>query len=298
MSDQQEQTKAYFSSHSDDWHSKVQDSGEEQLNTLRQRYACVEMDSGLAGEISRFLDIGCGTGELCLLMANKGGATVGIDIAPEMVEIAERQAKEAGVADRCSFQVGSALDLSLDGSYDMVASTGLIEYLALDETKAFFRTVHGLLRPGGTFAVESRNRLFNLSTFNSYSRKELGAGHLGAMMEEAFLVHDAADQSDLMAALASHDGSVPFLESYPRDGIPVSVRHQYTPAQLHGLLADAGLEPVTVRGYHYHAAPPAFLIDNGRLHAAIATEMQPHIPDAPALLLHCSSMVFHARRPS
>ena len=48
----------------------------------------------------RVLDVGCGTGALALRAARRGARVRGIDVSPEMLEIAAERARRAGVAER------------------------------------------------------------------------------------------------------------------------------------------------------------------------------------------------------
>ncbi|MGE0705964.1 MAG: class I SAM-dependent methyltransferase [Vicinamibacterales bacterium] len=56
----------------------------------------------LAGKV--VLDFGCGTGETCVELANRGAKhVVGLDIQEHLLEEARLNAARAGVADRCTF---------------------------------------------------------------------------------------------------------------------------------------------------------------------------------------------------
>ena len=59
----------------------------------------------------RAVEIGCGTGGSCVFLAQQGFHVVGVDLVPEAVEAARSRAEAAGVAERCTFLVGDALQL-------------------------------------------------------------------------------------------------------------------------------------------------------------------------------------------
>jgi magnesium-protoporphyrin O-methyltransferase len=64
------------------------------------------------------LDAGCGTGLFSIALARRGFDVHAVDIAPQMVGAAERQAAAAGVHTQIDFSVG---DLeAIDGTYDAV----------------------------------------------------------------------------------------------------------------------------------------------------------------------------------
>jgi SAM-dependent methyltransferase len=74
------------------------------------------------GPGDRWLDIGCGTGELAFMALETGAEVTGADLAPVLVETARRQAAERG-AD-VTFEVADVEALPYgDESFDIVTST-------------------------------------------------------------------------------------------------------------------------------------------------------------------------------
>ena len=58
---------------------------------------------------ARIADLGCGTGSLSVLLAERGHSVVGVDVSPCMLERAEAKARRHGVD--AAFVVGDAADL-------------------------------------------------------------------------------------------------------------------------------------------------------------------------------------------
>lgn len=80
----------------------------------------VDALDGQPGE--RWLDVGCGTGELVFVAVETGADLTGSDISETLIETARRQAAERGV--RADFDVADAERLPYaDASFDIISST-------------------------------------------------------------------------------------------------------------------------------------------------------------------------------
>src|SRR5262249_22293943 len=84
------------------------------------------------------LDVGTGSGRTAIPLARAGAKLVtGLDFAPQMIELATRAAREAGVADRCTFRVGNFLDEGFAERFDFVTALGVFDYV--DDPVPFLR---------------------------------------------------------------------------------------------------------------------------------------------------------------
>jgi SAM-dependent methyltransferase len=102
----------------------------------------------------RILDLGCGTGLLTRELAGEGCQVVGIDPAPAMLAVAQRQPG----AQRVQWVEGDCRALGTPEA-DLVIMTGNVAQVFLDdgEWATTLRAIHAALRPGGRLAFESRN---------------------------------------------------------------------------------------------------------------------------------------------
>ena len=113
--------------------------------------AALELFPPAPGE--RVLDVGCGFGDTAqdiAAMVGPGGEVVGVDAAPKFIDLATREAAEAG-ADNVRFRVADAQSADLGGPYDMVFSRFGTMFFAAPG--AAMRNLHGALAPGGRLVM-------------------------------------------------------------------------------------------------------------------------------------------------
>lgn len=98
----------------------------------------------------RILDVGSGLGGIDVLLAGTYGAgeVVGIDVTPEVVDLARGLAERSGLAGRVSFQLVKPGPLPFpDGSFDVVFSKDAMVHVA--DKQAIYAEILRVLKPGG-----------------------------------------------------------------------------------------------------------------------------------------------------
>jgi len=99
----------------------------------------------------RALDLGCGTGAAALRLARLGIHMTLLDSSPAMLDIAKREAREAGVEGMIELRHGDAVqvtNLFPAGSFDLVLCHNILEYV--DDPNAVLSAAAQMLRSDST----------------------------------------------------------------------------------------------------------------------------------------------------
>jgi SAM-dependent methyltransferase len=101
----------------------------------------------------KILNVGCGSGELCILLAQLGHIVTGIDPAEEYITIARSQLEQRNLSN-CTFFTSDLEDVYSDlfqHNYDIVFSTDVVEHIANDIQA--FEQLAALVKPGGDLFI-------------------------------------------------------------------------------------------------------------------------------------------------
>ena len=113
----------------------------------------------------KILDLGCGTGALTIRAAQKAAKVKGIDINPQMLEIAQNRAAEANLAQNVELcEMGVAeLGGEESESYDIVMSGLCFSELTEDELAYTLREAKRILKPEGLLLIADEVRPKSIS---------------------------------------------------------------------------------------------------------------------------------------
>lgn len=134
------------------------------------------------------LDLGSGAGIDAFLAAQRTGSSgkvIGVDITPEMVKKAKRNAKELGVTN-VEFRLGDIEELPVtDSSIDVITSNCVIN-LAPNKTKVFDEAFR-VLKPGGNVFISDMVLLEELTAEQREDEDLISGCVAGAILKDDYL---------------------------------------------------------------------------------------------------------------
>jgi SAM-dependent methyltransferase len=167
------------------------------------------------------IDVGCGSGVLSFVASRLGAERVyGVDLSPEAVEVANRNAEQLGVADRVEFRVGDLLEPMRGVQADVIIGdvSGIPDEIAAvagwfpdgraggptgaELPAAMLESIHenGCLRPGGslflpTGTIQAEGRILEVA------RRIFGSANLQSLLSREFPLPDVVARSKAVAQM-------------------------------------------------------------------------------------------------
>jgi SAM-dependent methyltransferase len=124
----------------------------------------------------RVLEIGCGSGDLIRYLAARfpSVAFTGVDISATKLTHGDEQTPS-----HLQFLSGDCVEpMGIGTGYDLVISSQLLEHFHPDDAPAHLRAVRLLLRPGGTFELDTPNRYTGPHDVSAFFTREATGTHL------------------------------------------------------------------------------------------------------------------------
>jgi len=102
------------------------------------------------GKPTKVLDIAAGHGMYGISIARKNPkAEIAALDWPNVLSVAQENARKFGVADRFSVRAGSAFEVDMGSGYDYVLLTNIFHHFDMPTCEKLMRRVHTALKPGG-----------------------------------------------------------------------------------------------------------------------------------------------------
>ena len=181
------------------------------------------LDRSIASD-ARIVEVGCGTGQMCLYLARADRVVVGVDLARASLLLGGAAARRFGL-DRVRFIETDLLHCGIrPAAFDVVFSSGVIHHTP--NPRASFARLVQLARPGGTIVV---------GVYNAFARVPLRlrrfVGRLSGFRVIPFdpILRDRRDEPERR-------------EAWLRDQYQHPEEHRHTLAEVQRWFAENGVE--------------------------------------------------------
>lgn len=223
--------------------SKVYDALNADLDyTAWARYIDGKIKSCSDIDVSLVLDLCCGTGTMTLELDKLGYDMTGIDLSPDMLDIARQKAADAGRSENILFLCQDMCAFELYGTVQAVVSCldSLNHLDSKSDLKKVFDLVHNYLEPGGLFMFDlnSPYKFKNIYGTNAYVLEDEGV-YCGWQN-----IYDKDSRiCDFYTSVFTEnaDGTYSRVDDYERE-------YCFTQKEVEKLLAKCGFELVAVDG--------------------------------------------------
>jgi len=114
-------------------------------------YLCELLGDKLANGV-KVLDVGSGIGGAAFHLAREYGAIVtGVDLSPEMTDLALEATADSGVSSQVEFLLADVMETEFDEPFDVIWSRDALMHI--HDKKRLFAKLHSLLEDGGQLII-------------------------------------------------------------------------------------------------------------------------------------------------
>jgi len=193
------------------------------------------LDEAIAAD-ARIVEVGCGTGQMCLYLARADRLVVGLDLSRAALRLGAEAARRFGL-ERVRFVESDLRDSGVQpGSFDVVYSSGVLHHTP--DPRASFARLARLARPGGAIV---------LGVYNAFARVPTRLRRATARLTGFRLVPFDPVLRDRAAEPARR-------EAWLRDQYRHPEEHVHTLAEVQAWFAENGVE--------YLRAYPSAVLDD------------------------------------
>jgi ubiquinone biosynthesis O-methyltransferase len=169
----------------------------------------------------KVLDIGCGDGELSLVLAKRGAAVTGIDVSGAMIDAARARAKRHDTA--VAFEIAQAEKLPFQADqFDMVTAITILCFVK--DAGPVFREISRVLRPGGLLVIGE------LGKWSIWAARRRIRAWLGSPLWRRGHFRTASELRDLAQSVGLDVQAVRGAIFYPPSGGAARLLHPLDPA--------------------------------------------------------------------
>lgn len=162
---------------------------------LKRELRLLRTVSGIK-QFKRVLSVGCGDGEFEILLAPFADHITALDISPEAIEIARRNASQAGIPN-VDFRCLPISKLIWDEQFDTIICLAFLHHVPESDLLEFLQQVYQHLKPGGFLYSQDPNvqgilrkigRSMCSAGYNRYhtpNERELDPQNLSSLLRQA-----------------------------------------------------------------------------------------------------------------
>ena len=119
------------------------------------------LDRSIAGD-ARVVDVGCGTGQMCLYLARADRVVVGVDVTRASLQLGSAAVRRFGLQHVQFVETDLQQPGLLAGSFDVVYSSGVIHHTA--DPRASFASLVRFAKPGAVIVLGVYNSIARVPT--------------------------------------------------------------------------------------------------------------------------------------
>ena len=297
---QQKQTKNFFEGHAKIWHKHSISKSTNSVNVVKMRNHYVEkICLKFLKKKMKTLDVACGVGDLVISLLQKKYDSFGVDFTSTMIKQAKLDAKKMKFStDR--FFTNSFFEFDPKTKFDLISANGFIEYISKDQLINFINRSYQLLNKNGILVIESRNRLFNVFSFNNYTKAEIKLKQINYLLDECIYFNNAKNLKELLndtfTSKITKNVQQHEITGNEFTKIKVDKRYQYTPFELINLLRKHGFEIIDLMPYHIHGISTGGKEIEPKIQTNLAYYLQEQKNILLRLLPQSSSFMISARK--
>lgn len=165
----------------------------------------------LPARVETAIDLGCGTGALTRLLAERAGHVIGIDLSPRMIALSRERCVDRP---NVEWRIGDFMTEPLPpASFDAVCSVATLHHLPLP---AALGRAAELVRPGGWLLVVDLFEpaglggfIYNASWWIRSRWESRGRPEPGRAVREAWRAHERNDRIPVLAEIRAATASLP-----------------------------------------------------------------------------------------
>ncbi len=159
----------YYQTHYENEHQALK---RERVTRKKRAHDLLRIRPGM-----KVLDIGCGTGELCIELAKAGCDVYGIDYSNQGIELAKKNKMQlsANLKTRVNFSVMDAGDMKFsDNFFDRIVCIDVFEHIHEEPLQRVIQEMTRVIKPKGRIVLETAPNKFFLGPLSFLAKKVLG----------------------------------------------------------------------------------------------------------------------------